>query len=116
MPKHVKTIREFYFKDLERQDVVDLLNKEKPVSARYNSNLVDRIHARYPIISKTDVRLVVNTVFQAFRDLLILGKILNLNTFFFDTKLHFNAECKNGVTLPRLQVKMSTPPYLKNHV
>lgn len=112
--KNVKTTRPFWFKDQTHQQMVDQLNIDYPINLKYNSDLVERIHARYPIISKVQIAVIVKSVFQSFRELMILGKILNFHNLFFDTKLHFFNYRKNGHILPSLKVKISTPPKLRN--
>lgn len=111
--KKLKVVKPFYFKDQEHQEVVDLLNSEYPVNIKYNEELVDRVYARYPLISKTEVSIIIKMVFQSIRELLILGKVLNFNNLFFDTKLHFFDYRKDGHILPSLKVKISTPPPLR---
>lgn len=113
--KKAKVVKQFVFKDLSNQDVVDLLNADKPINLKYNEDLVNRIYARYPFISKSEIAIIVTAVFQSFRDLLILGKVLNFNNLFFDTKLYFFDYRKNGHILPSLKVKITTPPPLRNH-
>jgi len=93
--------------------MVDKLNDENPIDLKYNEDLVNRIHARYPLITKTQVSIIVKAVFKSFRDLLVLGDILNFNNLFFDTKLHFFDYRSNGHILPSLKVKISTPPPLR---
>lgn len=112
--KKPKTVRPFYFKDLDHHQVVDLINYEKPINLKYNEDLIKRIHARYPLISRVHVAVIVKAIFQSFRDLLVLGKVLNFNNLFFDTKLHFFDYRKAGHILPSLKVKVSTPPPLRN--
>lgn len=111
--KKPKTTNPFWFKDMTHQQMVDKLNADHPVNLRYNEDLVNRVHARYPILDKTSVSFIVVAVFQCIRDLMVLGKILNFNKLFFDTKLHFFDYRKNGHILPSLKVKISTPPYLR---
>lgn len=94
--------------------MVDKLNKELPINIRYNEELIDRIHARYPLLDKTKVSIIVRGIFQSLRDLLVLGKVLNFNNLFFDTKLLFFAHRRNGHILPSLKVKITTPPPLRN--
>ena len=115
MPK-LKTVKEYYFQEVDRQEMVDQLNRDLPVNIKYNENLVDRVHARYPLLDKTEISVIVKSVFQSIRDLLVLGKVLNFNTLFFDTKLHFFDHRRDGHILPSLKVKISTPPPLRNHV
>lgn len=114
--KKQKVVKPFYFKDCSKQDVVDMLNNEYPINLKYNEDLVNRIHIRYPLISKTEVSIIVKAIFQSFRELLVLGKVLNFNTLFFDTKLFFFASLKNGHILPSLKVKLSTPPPMRKNV
>jgi hypothetical protein len=113
--KKPKRVKPFKFKDLSHQEVVDLLNDENPVNLKYNEDLINRVHARYPLVDKTQVSIVVKSIFQSFRDLLILGKVLNFNNLFFDMKLHFFDYRKGGAILPSLKVKISTPPPLRHH-
>jgi hypothetical protein len=111
--KKQKIVKSFFFKDLDHQQVVDLLNLEKPVNIKYNEDLVDRVHTRYPLIDKIQISIIIKAIFQSFRDLLILGKVINLNNLFFDTKFHFFPHRREGRILPSLKVKISTPPPLR---
>jgi hypothetical protein len=113
--KKPKTVKPFFFKDLTHQQMVDLLNTEYPISLRYNEDLINRIHARYPLIEKSQVSIIVRSIFQSLRDFLVLGKVLNFNNLFFDAKFHFFDYHKNGHILPSLKVKISTPPPLRRH-
>jgi hypothetical protein len=113
--KKPKTVRPYYFHDLTKQQVVDKLNKEYPISLKYNHNLVERVYQRYPLISKTEVGIIVKAIFSSFRDLMILGKVLNFNGLFFDTKLHFFNHRRAGRILPSLKVRIRTPPPLRKY-
>ena len=75
--KKSQPVKSFIFKELTHQEVVDILNKEYPVKIEHNEDLVNRICARYPFISKMQVSIVVRAVFQSFRDLLVLGKVFS---------------------------------------
>ena len=114
MPQ-LKNVKPFYFKDLSHQEVVDQLNYELPINLKYNEDLINRIHTKYPLIDKTKVSIIVKLIFQSFRDLLILGKVLNFNNLFFNTKLHFFDYRKGGRILPSLKVKISTPPLMRHN-
>jgi hypothetical protein len=100
---------------MTNQQMVDHLNENYPISLKHNEDLINRIHARYPVLDKSEVGIIVKAVFASFRDLLVLGKILNFNSLFFDTKLHFFDYCRNGRILPSLKVRISTPPKLRKH-
>ena len=111
--KKQKTIKPFYFNNISHQEMVDHLNQELPISTKYNEDLINRIHHKYPNIGKASVALIVREVFQSFRAFLVLGKIMNFNNLFFDAKLHFFDYRKNGHILPSLKVKVSTPPKMR---
>jgi hypothetical protein len=95
--------------------MVDELNAEYPISLKHNEDLVNRVHAKYPLLDKSEVGIIIKAVFASFRDLLVLGKILNFNNLFFDTKLHFFGHRRDGHILPSLKVRISTPPKLRKH-
>lgn len=111
--KKQKTVKPFFFKDLTHQQMVEVLDHEKPLNIKYNEDLVNRVYARYPLIKKSEVSQIIKTIFRSMRELLVLGKVLNFNNLFFDTKLHFFDYRKNGHILPSLKVKISTPPPLR---
>lgn len=111
-PKHVKP---FYFKDKTHQQVLDEVNRDLPISLKYNSDLINRIHDKNPLIEKSDISKIVIAVFQSMRDLMVLGKVLNFNNLFFDTKLHFFSHERSGHILPALKAKISTPPPLRKN-
>jgi hypothetical protein len=113
--KKPKTVKPFYFQDQSHQQVVDYFNKNYPISLKNNQDLVERVYQRYPLIDKSEVGVIIKAVFSSFRDLLILGKVLNFNKLFFDTKLLFFKHRRDGHILPSLKVRISTPPPLRNH-
>jgi len=113
--KNPKTVKPFYFVGISKQDMVNILNNECPINIKYNEDLVNRVCIRYPFISKPEVSIIVKAVFQSFRDLLVLGKVLNFNTLFFDTKLYFFAYRRGGHILPSLKTRVTTPPKMRKN-
>lgn len=111
--KKPKTIKPFFFKDKTHQEVVNQLNKELPINIKYNEDLVDRVHAKYPFLSKAEISVITKAVFQSFRDLLVLGNILNFHKLFFNAKLYFYDYTHKGVRIPRVKLKLTTPPKLR---
>jgi hypothetical protein len=111
--KKQKTVVPFSFKDMTNQQMVDHLNENYPISLKHNEDLVERVHARYPLLDKSEVGIIIKAVFASFRDLLVLGKVLNFNNLFFDAKLHFFEHRRDGHILPSLKVRVSTPPRLR---
>lgn len=115
MMKKPKTVVPFAFKEQTNQQMVDELNDIYPISLKHNEDLVNRVHAKYPLLDKSEVGIIIKAVFASFRDLLVLGKVLNFNNLFFDTKLHFFDHRRDGHILPSLKVRISTPPKLRKH-
>ena len=111
--KKQKVCKQFDFKDQTHQQVVDELNSEYPVSLKHNEDLINRIFARYPLLDKSEVGIIVKATFSSMRDLLILGKVLNFNTLFFDPKLLFFTHKRGGKIYSALKVSVSTPPKLR---
>ena len=112
----LKKTKEYYFKEIDHKEIIDHLNNDLQVNIKYNEDLVDRVHARYTLLDKTEVSIIIKAVFQSIRDLLVFGKILNFNTLFFDTKLYFFEHRRNGHIVPALKVKITTPPTLRKYV
>jgi hypothetical protein len=111
--KKQKTVKPFYFKEASHEEVSNLIDNELPINLKYNEDLINRIHQRYPIISKSEIAFIVKTIFQSFRELLILGDIINFHNVFFNTKLYFYSRKKNGYIIPNIRVKITTPPNIK---
>lgn len=99
-----------YFKNKTPEEMVELLNKELPVKLLYNEDLVNRIHAKYPMLSKTQISVIVLGTFQSIRDLLILGKDLSINTFFNHFKFIVLFKGKNKF----ITQYIGTPKALRN--
>lgn len=111
--KKPKVVKPFYFKNHTYKEIVDILNTDNPINLTYNEDLVNRVHARYPLLDKFEVGIIIKAIFQSFRDLMVMGKVLNFNNLFFDAKLHFFSYQRDGHILPSLKVKISTPPPLR---
>lgn len=114
--KKPKTIKPFFFKDKTHQQIIDDINEDMPVKLKYNEDLINRISARYPLITKSQISIIVEVVFRSFRELLVSGNILNFHNLFFNVKLYFYNYTKRGYKFPRLKVKATTPPKLRKNL
>ena len=115
MPKPHSNVLPFYFRDLDHDQAVEYFNEEFPVSIKYSEDLVSRVHARYPLLDKIQVSVIIRAVFQSMRDLLIAGKVLNFYHLFLDFKLHVFTSYTNMTTFPAVKVLISTPKKLRKN-
>ena len=113
--KKEKTVVPFEFKDYTHQQIVDQLNNLYPISLKHNEDLVNRVHARYPLLDKSEVGIIIKAIFSSFRDYLVLGKVMNFNKLFFDCKLLFFTHNRGSVISQAVKVQVTTPPQLRKH-
>ena len=107
--KKKKTVKPFYF-TRDKEDIIDELDRDHPISIKQFEMIINRIYLRYPLIDKAQISLIVQVVFETLRKLLVFGYVLNFNKFVFDMKLHFFTHGN----VPMLKVKIKTPPKLRN--
>lgn len=98
------------------QNIIELLDRNLPISIKNNASLIDRIHSRYPLLSKSEISILVCTIFQSMRELLVTGKTLNFNGLWFDMKLYFFDYMRNNKNFPALKMHISTPAKLRKYV
>ena len=65
--KKPKVVKPFSFNGLSNQQVVDILNNDNPINIKYNENLVDRVHARYPLIDKVKISIIIKLIVVIFK-------------------------------------------------
>lgn len=105
-----KTVKEFSFLNLSKQDMVNFLNTEAPINIKTLEPLINRIYEKYPVIDKSKIAIIVKTVFEVMREFLVLGYVMNFNKLVFDWKLFFFQFNKINLGL---KAKLKTPQKLK---
>ena len=103
----------FYFQYLSNDLIAKFINIRFPINLKYNEDLLDRVHSRYPLIEKGLIAIIIQQTFQAWRDLLILGHIFDIQSVFLKARLFFNKHTRSGVIYPQLKVQIHTPSKLK---
>ena len=99
----------FEFTGKTKEEMADILDKAYPVNLRYNEELVNRVHTRYPLLKKAEVALIIKAVFSSCRYLLVLGNVLNFSGFIGGIKMCFYSVKRLGITHPCLKIKVATP-------
>jgi nucleoid DNA-binding protein len=96
----------FFFKKLDRFQMAEMVDDKLPISLRNQSGLIDRVHARYPIIEKQFVVAIIKAAFEVIRERLILGEVIDLPGIVNAMWLYFNRSKGNSV---RARIKTHTP-------
>jgi hypothetical protein len=102
----------FYKEEYTPQQVVDIINEKLPISIKKLENLVNRVHLRYPLLTKTEIAVIVKGAFETMRDLLILKKRLKLDHVFYWMNLFVSIRPVKGVKYVLLKVKLKTKKFL----
>lgn len=105
MYRRYKRVKPFFFKNKSHEEVANFIDKIMPISLVYNKDLIERIHARYPIRSKAEIAYVVKGVFQAMRHLLILGKVIHFMRYLINFRIYFHLTNQNGYYYSILKLK-----------
>jgi len=91
------------------EDLIDLL----PVSLKNIVPIIDRVHNRYPTISKIEVILIIKALLEVIRELLVLGKIVSINDLFDHAHILNYVVRRNGKTFPSVKIRVQTPRDMK---
>lgn len=70
-----------YFKDQLFEEIISILNSEYPIKLNNGEDLIERIHNKYPLITKTEIAVIINATFESIREFLIRGDIINISNF-----------------------------------
>lgn len=108
--KKSKKAYNVYFKDKAFEEVINILNKEYPIKLTNGEELIDKIYNKYPLISKTEIAIIINTTFEAIRDFLVKGDSVNINNFV--NGLRIKVVRQRGYISARSVV--STPKYFRS--
>lgn len=72
------TKADFYYENMTHSQFVDMIDREFPISLKYNANLINRIQARYPILTKSQIAIIVKALFLAIRRIILMGDYLTI--------------------------------------
>lgn len=88
--------------------------KDHPISLEHMQPILDRVHERYPMLTKYEIVLITKTFLTVMREILLSGGILSLNNFFSHMHLiSFNKIRKNKFSRI-VKVKLSTSRKIKD--
>jgi nucleoid DNA-binding protein len=89
-------------------EVISAINKQYPIKFDKGEDLIERIHARYPLVSKTEIAVIINATFESIREFLIRGEIVTVSGLFNNLRIK--------ITKPKKYVRVrpfiSSPSWL----
>lgn len=89
------------------------LDQECPISIKYLEDIINRVHLRYPLIEKYKVSIIIQTLFQIIRTLIMDGKVVSLNGLFHNMKIIYFIKNRQKQTIYHSKIKLSTSKLLK---
>jgi hypothetical protein len=110
---HAHTVKPFEFKNMTKEKMVQCIDQTIPISLKNHEDLIDRIHVRYPLITKAEVGIIVSAIFYSIREFMVLGYVQNYFGLLVDLKLRFFARPRRSVILSVVKVSVATPPKLR---
>ena len=112
-----KVRREYHQTDLKysipEKEIVSQVNSNLPLNLKHISNWIDRIHQQYPIVSKTDIAIIVKTFFESIRELTVSGAQININKYISDVKILTSTKIHKGRKIYCVKFRSKLPKRLK---
>lgn len=92
-----------------------------PISLKYIQPIIDRIHHRYPALSRYEIVVIVKQFFETIRYLMFVeDKILSINTWFANLRLEpakfTGPTAKQRPNVINIKCKLTTPGKIKTNV
>ncbi len=84
----------FYYKDKTYQEIIDIIDKELPIHLKNNEDLINKIHQKYPLLTKSEIAVIVKGFFQCLRDVLVSNQVVHVTKLMCHVKWHFRKEKK----------------------
>ena len=114
----VTDIKPFYFKDNTNNSITNkefntILDKDIPITLINNIDLVDRVHSRYPLLDKTDIAIIIKTVFESIRESLVICKNLSFKEFINRFYIIFYKTSRFGDIKHIVKTQFNTPKGLR---
>lgn len=80
-----------------------------PIILKKITHIIDRVYERYPVVKKSDITVVILTLFNVIRKLLITNKIVSINGLFnHAVMIEYIHITSNKISIVR-KIKLKTP-------
>jgi hypothetical protein len=107
--KPKKTDKQFHFLN----DGEDVFNSLEPINLSKYPDLVERIYNRYPYVNRIQITLIVLSLFEIMRDLLLRGQAIKLRPFITNLQLYIFTHAEKSMIYPAVKVQIETPQLWK---
>lgn len=87
---------------------IDNLNKDLPLKLSKIESIINEISNKYPALSKTEISLIVKSLFEELREGLIQGDTIFIQDFINHMKLYTYCAVKNDKLLCAAKVQINT--------
>jgi hypothetical protein len=95
----------YYFKKMDRFQMVELIDDEYPISLIHFEKIITRVAERYPMLPKTKIVEIIQTTFDTMRSMLVIGHHLSIDGIANTMKLYFTRKWKSVAA----RVSISSP-------
>lgn len=108
--------QDFHFEGMEKSEMAKKLNQENPLSIRGFQGLVDRLHGRYPLLTKKQIGVIIKITLMSLRELLVQGAVLNIFGVVYDLRLYVFLHRRFGKSYPGIKIRTVTPKKVKKEI
>jgi|ERR1700722_4341100 len=84
-------------------------DKEYPISLKEINTILNRVYDRYPALSRYEITLIVKSLLETMRWLLISGKTISINNFAANMKFISFSKFIGNKHCKVIKMKLSTP-------
>lgn len=85
-----------------------------PISLKYIQHIIDKISIRYPLIDKTEITVIIKTLLETMRDILLAGDRITVRGLFSGMHLVSLNHIWNNKFVRTIKIKMKTSRKIKN--
>jgi hypothetical protein len=89
------------------------LDQELPIKISSLNEIINRIHTKYPLVSKIEVVLIVKSFFETIRYLFYINETISINNFVGRMKLNKFFRIKKNKILNCFNAQIATPGIYK---
>jgi hypothetical protein len=95
------------------KEELNYLNSHYPITLTKVQHIIDRVHLRYPTISRLDLTIIVKEFFSSMREIVSTGNSISINGFFSFMKLISFVRIYNNKEYFMTKMQVKSPRIIK---